>query len=876
MKLHQYILNLIFLCFANSVFANSLQYSVENLSDSYPIYIKDCNNSGPIQEIAPMNRLDYPVFPYDSSVKLCVHWKYEQLENISIENQLQNIGGKILSLSQKQHTFFLDIKSVSSNANPEKAIDELVNIQLTEGHRSIPVFIDEIQSPFGVLRYLEIQNLSTPNMFVGIYQCKTAQHKSTCHLLSPSKPTIVPNLVSGGRFIFENINFDARLNHSKNHTTTIESINVVASVFPLRKIEYMRDDYRYITRSRYTVRPTYAYTKISENQKYFLSINEKGTGFLFHDGANFSWIKNVFKTWGASKALSYLPFNLNQITNAFKETPRKKQFEVSLEEISYENREERKKKTKALLKRLAFVNKSNGREQFLATGVTISGGGVRACVGGSASISGLVKSKTMDSFHYISGVSGGSWAIGLATILADKNGALRVDKLKNHLENYIIAENKKLNTSDIVLPMGLRVPSIKDLQSWGKLVLPSVVKYLNGQDIDVVTSVYAWLLAKNIFGVDNYNQTQSFYQFKNKALSGLMPIPLLEAQTGRNEYSLNIGADKTYLYLDNTRLKVSTEGLGRVFYNRKSLNNAFFPLMEMFASTGIAIALSGKDIQRHQLIEMISAYIPQIIKDNLPLDFTNDQVRKQLLSFYDYLAQKDGEQLKFFPRPQGQDELKNFDNQALFTTGVSMGNLAYQMNFPNEDSMAQKDFTNSHFMAIVDRGIMKVNFSLKHFLENDVKFVVVYDFTEDIMTAGAESLKVARTLFKNHPLFPTITDAQLASAAKGPTLLGDLDNPDKMSIYYIPALGNGTFNPLGPENVQGEGELKTFNFSYSRNTFNKFWKTMENEAEINHSKKIKEYILMKDNTLRLDNRCKKDYNYQGSLQECKKMFNIQL
>lgn len=202
-----------------------------------------------------------------------------------------------------------------------------------------------------------------------------------------------------------------------------------------------------------------------------------------------------------------------------------------------------------------------------------SGGGYRAMLYSTGALVGSQKSGLLDSYTYLVGLSGSTWAIGSWMTLGGSLESFQsyiVDRVKNGLT--------KVSKSDAAL--------ISDML---------VTKYMFGQPINLV-DLYGGLLANSLFYAQgNLKQQVGLSTQAKRIVNGALPMPIYTAIRGDTTATENqwyeftpyeIGASWLSMY-------VPSWSFGRRFRNGVSVNDApeqsFGCLM---ATYGLAIGIT--------------------------------------------------------------------------------------------------------------------------------------------------------------------------------------------------------------------------------------------------------------------------------------------
>ncbi|MFH1462070.1 MAG: hypothetical protein ABIF12_03935 [bacterium] len=175
-------------------------------------------------------------------------------------------------------------------------------------------------------------------------------------------------------------------------------------------------------------------------------------------------------------------------------------------------------------------NLTLGRKSKLIISVCSSGGGFRSMLATLGALRGLHDLKLLNSIHYISTISGSSWAV-LPWILSDKNIIQFNENLVSQLDKFYCLKNfSKLDFEK------LKSYKIFFLKFYEVFISQKKFKQNKGQNLNFI-DLYGMFVSMIIFQDLGLNfQDLTLHQLSKKLERGMFPYPIFSATSELNNH----------------------------------------------------------------------------------------------------------------------------------------------------------------------------------------------------------------------------------------------------------------------------------------------------------------------------------------------------
>lgn len=463
-------------------------------------------------------------------------------------------------------------------------------------------------------------------------------------------------------------------------------------------------------------------------------------------------------------------------------------------------------------------------------GLCMSGGGYRAMLASLGFAQALSEMGIFDAATYNAGLSGSSWHLSKLMSMA-----LQRIEQPNLVDFPSLVQDITTRAQQVVLP------DYRSLSNMAHLLSPLVAKYAYDQII-TPTDFYGILLGATLLdlGTSDYQKIR-FSDFAKATTNGGVPMPIGTAVSKTNSHWFEFTPYQTGTPELDTYIEMY--GLGRPFSKGQSTESAPEPsIHNLMGIMGSAFAIKGLDVVRHlgpKLSFLPSAMQSALFKlfgvanESGILSIDDDKMNKpegvtftdiistklvkdsSIINFWQRIYDKQPSGFMFFSKPELSTVGLGWEEQGALPGGV-FANPFYGISSQKATSrlLSERD------IELKDAGI-EFNLPFPPLLrpERNLNVIIAYDASGSVHTSGARALLNASQYAKKRGLnFPNVTDEVFKQASsQNLTVIGDPDDPQQLTVIYIPLLRNQKLaSPYGEYSPLDDKYTSTTNFAYPK------------------------------------------------------------
>lgn len=658
----------------------------------------------------------------------------------------------------------------------------------------------------------EIGNKTDKTLFFAQYFCQT-NPADPIHMFNCVRTSNVFQLEKGKLEKLENIVYDSRSEKIPEYFKSI-------LIFSLFEDDLKESRYEGISIMRQFIRGTTrqqeGFFNLIENKNLQrIYVDHHPTGLMIH---GYSWLPNLSK-WFEKQLYQYAPYasdvlsktHYNQFAAPIKEMIERIRQNDAIRKTTHEvliksdlNKGEKDSiKLRSEINKVALEKLIGSYEKYPNIALCLSGGGYRAMISSLGFVQGLQEDDNiLDAAKYMAALSGSSWF--MIKYLSQESQNI------SDLRKNIGPQLQEGSETEI----GILYPG--NFAQLIQVIAAIFPKFVFNQTI-TLTDIYGVALGYNLFAkLEDKKVQNGFSYFKNRVQTGQVPFPIVTAIS-------ELSGDKLWFeftpfevgtmglnpkYDEKVPAFIPTESLGKRFINGKSVDDALeLPIHNLMGIFGSAFSLKGADFAKHLKLDDIKQALKETGFEPLAQELKN-----KIDEFVKLSEQHSPEAIKFI----GRDE-----EMAGRIPGGIIPNFLYKIDHPQLDK-----YKNDKIIELRDAGI-EFNLPFPPLLrkEREVNLIIAFDASSNVLKEDAsfKLFKDAEAYCQIHNLkFPEITNDLIGVLNKqNLTVIGDPDDPNALTIIYVPIIKNINLNPpldkFEPTDQEFTG---TFNFSYTKEQFN--------------------------------------------------------